>query len=107
MNRLVTLLSCLFGYMFLALSALVTTETISRKLFNFSFQGPKSWARGYTAETVLPWHERSLALRHLFPPVSIFIVLMCELGLITPPVGMNLYVVQGVRQDRAIEQPAR
>ncbi len=31
---------------------------------------------------------------------GIFIVLMCELGLITPPVGMNLYVVQGVRQDR-------
>ncbi len=25
---------------------------------------------------------------------------MCELGLITPPVGMNLYVVQGVRPDR-------
>ena len=31
---------------------------------------------------------------------GIFVVLMCELGLITPPVGMNLYVVQGVRQDR-------
>ena len=31
---------------------------------------------------------------------GIFIVLMCELGLITPPVGMNLYVVQGVRGDR-------
>jgi tripartite ATP-independent transporter DctM subunit len=30
---------------------------------------------------------------------GIFIVLMCELGLITPPVGMNLYVVQGVRPD--------
>lgn len=30
---------------------------------------------------------------------GVFIVLMCELGLITPPVGMNLYVVQGVRQD--------
>jgi tripartite ATP-independent transporter DctM subunit len=28
---------------------------------------------------------------------GIFIVLMCELGMITPPVGMNLYVVQGVR----------
>jgi C4-dicarboxylate transporter, DctM subunit len=24
---------------------------------------------------------------------------MCEIGLITPPVGMNLFVVQGVRQD--------
>lgn len=30
---------------------------------------------------------------------GIFIVLMCELSLITPPVGMNLFVVQGVRQD--------
>ena len=30
---------------------------------------------------------------------GIFIVLMCELGMITPPVGMNLYVVQGVRGD--------
>jgi C4-dicarboxylate transporter DctM subunit len=34
-----------------------------------------------------------------FDPVwaGIFIVIMCEIGLITPPVGMNLYVVQGVR----------
>ena len=39
MNRLVTFLSCLFGYMFIALSVLVTAETILRKLFNFSFQG--------------------------------------------------------------------
>ena len=31
---------------------------------------------------------------------GIFVVLMCELGMITPPVGMNLYVVQGVRTDR-------
>jgi hypothetical protein len=31
---------------------------------------------------------------------GIFVVLMCELGMITPPVGMNLYVVQGVRRDR-------
>ncbi len=30
---------------------------------------------------------------------GIFIVLMCEIGLITPPVGMNLFVVQGVRRD--------
>ncbi len=30
---------------------------------------------------------------------GIFIVLMCELGMITPPVGMNLYVVQGIRKD--------
>jgi len=31
---------------------------------------------------------------------GIFIVLMCELGLITPPVGMNLFVVHGIRTDR-------
>jgi C4-dicarboxylate transporter DctM subunit len=31
---------------------------------------------------------------------GVFIVLMCELGLITPPVGMNLFVVQGIRPDR-------
>ncbi len=30
---------------------------------------------------------------------GVFIVIMCELGLITPPVGMNLYVVQGIRSD--------
>ena len=34
-----------------------------------------------------------------FDPVwfGIFIILMCELALVTPPVGMNLYVVQGIR----------
>jgi len=34
-----------------------------------------------------------------FDPVwfGIFVVLMCELALITPPVGMNLFVVQGIR----------
>lgn len=30
---------------------------------------------------------------------GIFIVVMCEIGLITPPVGMNLFVVQGIRKD--------
>ncbi|MGQ7848605.1 TRAP transporter large permease [Granulosicoccus sp. 3-233] len=29
---------------------------------------------------------------------GIFVVVMCEIGLITPPVGMNLFVVQGVRK---------
>ncbi|MGE0417950.1 MAG: TRAP transporter large permease subunit, partial [Acetobacteraceae bacterium] len=28
---------------------------------------------------------------------GIFLVIMAELALITPPVGMNLYVVQGIR----------
>ena len=31
---------------------------------------------------------------------GIFIVLMCELGLITPPVGINLFVVHGIRPDK-------
>ncbi|EXL02319.1 TRAP transporter large permease [Aquamicrobium defluvii] len=30
---------------------------------------------------------------------GIFIVLMCEIALITPPVGMNLFIVHGVRKD--------
>ena len=33
---------------------------------------------------------------------GIFLVLMMELALITPPVGMNLYVVQGVRSRGAV-----
>ena len=33
---------------------------------------------------------------------GIFLVVMCELALITPPVGMNLYVVQGVRREGSI-----
>ena len=31
---------------------------------------------------------------------GIFVVLMCELGMITPPVGMNLFVVHGIRPDK-------
>lgn len=30
---------------------------------------------------------------------GIFVILMCEIALITPPVGMNLFVVQGLRRD--------
>lgn len=33
---------------------------------------------------------------------GIFLVLMAELALITPPMGMNLYVVQGVRKEGSI-----
>jgi TRAP transporter, DctM subunit len=33
---------------------------------------------------------------------GIFLVIMCELALITPPVGMNLYVVQGVRREGTV-----
>ena len=39
MNRVVTVLSIAFGYMFLGLSFFVTAETIMRKVFNISFQG--------------------------------------------------------------------
>lgn len=35
---------------------------------------------------------------------GIFLVLMCELSLVTPPVGMNLYVVQGVRRHGSISE---
>lgn len=35
---------------------------------------------------------------------GIFLVVMCELALITPPVGMNLYVVQGVRREGSVMQ---
>ena len=33
---------------------------------------------------------------------GIFLVIMMEIGLITPPIGMNLYVVQGVRNQGSI-----
>lgn len=39
MDRLSTVLSWFFGGLLLALSGLVAAETVSRKLFNFSFQG--------------------------------------------------------------------
>lgn len=31
---------------------------------------------------------------------GIFLIIMCEVALITPPMGMNLFVIQSVRQDR-------
>jgi C4-dicarboxylate transporter DctM subunit len=31
---------------------------------------------------------------------GIFLVVLCEASLVTPPVGMNLYVVQGIRTDK-------
>ena len=31
---------------------------------------------------------------------------MCELGMITPPVGMNLFVVHGIRPDKGDIQDA-
>ena len=33
---------------------------------------------------------------------GVFIVLMCELSLLTPPIGMTLYVIQGVRGEGTI-----
>ena len=39
MKRVETILSCIFGYMFIALSFFVTAETILRKIANFSFEG--------------------------------------------------------------------
>lgn len=45
-----------------------------------------------------------LVLQFGFDPIwfGIFLVLMMEISLITPPVGMNLYVVQGVRSEGPI-----
>jgi tripartite ATP-independent transporter DctM subunit len=37
---------------------------------------------------------------------GVFVVLMCELGMITPPVGMNLFVVHGIRPDKGGVQDA-
>jgi tripartite ATP-independent transporter DctM subunit len=31
---------------------------------------------------------------------GVFLMILCEASLITPPVGMNLYVVQGIRPDK-------
>ena len=39
MDRLGTVLSWVFGGLLVGLSAFVAAETVSRKLFNFSFQG--------------------------------------------------------------------
>jgi TRAP-type C4-dicarboxylate transport system permease large subunit len=33
---------------------------------------------------------------------GVFIVLMCEISLISPPVGMTLYVIQAVRREGSI-----
>jgi C4-dicarboxylate transporter, DctM subunit len=33
---------------------------------------------------------------------GVFVVLMCELSLLTPPIGMTLYVIQGVRGEGSI-----
>ena len=33
---------------------------------------------------------------------GVFMVLMCELSLLSPPIGMTLYVIQGVRGEGSI-----
>ena len=35
---------------------------------------------------------------------GVFLVLMCEISLISPPVGMTLYVIQAVRKEGSIGQ---
>jgi TRAP-type C4-dicarboxylate transport system permease large subunit len=35
---------------------------------------------------------------------GVFVVLMCELSLLSPPVGMTLYVIQGVRGEGTINE---
>jgi TRAP-type C4-dicarboxylate transport system permease large subunit len=38
---------------------------------------------------------------------GVFLVVMCEIALITPPVGMNLYVVQAVRGHGSVGEVVR
>ena len=52
MKRFVTLTSNVFGVMMLAFAALVTVDTIARKLLNFSFQGTDELG-GYALEARL------------------------------------------------------
>jgi tripartite ATP-independent transporter DctM subunit len=56
-----------------------------------------------TLPTVFP-----LVVNLGFDPIhfGVMIVLMCELANITPPVGMNLYIVHGVVRDVPIEEIA-
>jgi C4-dicarboxylate transporter, DctM subunit len=35
---------------------------------------------------------------------GVFMVLMCEISLLSPPVGMTLYVIQGVRREGTISE---
>jgi TRAP-type C4-dicarboxylate transport system permease large subunit len=35
---------------------------------------------------------------------GVFMVLMCEISLLSPPVGMTLYVIQGVRREGSINE---
>ena len=35
---------------------------------------------------------------------GVFVVLMCELSLLSPPIGMTLYVIQGVRGEGSIKE---
>jgi tripartite ATP-independent transporter DctM subunit len=35
---------------------------------------------------------------------GVFMVLMCELSLLSPPIGMTLYVIQGVRREGTINE---
>ena len=35
---------------------------------------------------------------------GVFVVLMCELSLLSPPIGMTLYVIQGVRGEGSIDE---
>lgn len=96
MDRVVNALSAVFGWMFIALSVLVAAETVSRKLFNFSFQGADELggyalavgsSLAFTVALVERAHIRiDLLHDHLPVPVQavlnwISIVLMAALGL--------------------------
>src|SRR5204862_103103 len=50
--------------------------------------------------TPLPWRERFVGLKSIWAPVLLVIFVMTvELGLIHPPVGMNVFVIKSVVKD--------
>ncbi len=50
-----------------------------------------------------------VAMQLGFDPIwfGIVVVVVCEIGLITPPVGMNLYVIKGISEDVAMSKVFR
>lgn len=78
MHKVTTVISWLFGLVLLALSLFVAAETISRKVFNFSFQGADELggyvlavggALSFTIALLQRAHIRIDIFHNLLPPV--------------------------------------
>jgi tripartite ATP-independent transporter DctM subunit len=93
-----------------ALAALIKTVQVSPLLLMWLFAG-LYFVLGIALET-MPLLVGTVPV--VFPIVvaagidpvffGVFIVLMCELSLLTPPIGMTLYVIQGVRGEGSIRE---